>query len=304
MNLNPHNVLMFPADETPVPASTPVADPPPVPSSDVNWEEESGSIDDSPAPSTPTPAPVVAPAPAVATPAPSAPVVPAPAVATPVAPTPVPAPATPAPVAPVVAAPAEPAPVAPQPQAPVDIAALRTAEVTRITGVFQSRLTEDVARGLLVEPEKYLPAILAAAQVDTMDTVMNHIFAALPQVVENLTRQKSAASEAEGEFFKAWPALNKPEHKPIVERAIRGYSQLNPQSTKEERIRAAGLQAMITLRLPLPAELFAPPPAPVAAPASSFAHAAPSASTPSPAPQQTPSAFALLNEEYDREERG
>jgi hypothetical protein len=167
-------------------------------------------------------------------------------------------------------------------------------------------MTEDIARGLLVEPGTHLPAILANLQVDTMDAVIQHMYASLPGLIQNLTKASTAAQENENAFYQAWPALKgNPEFSPVVENSIRAYRQLNPKAPREEIIRAAGLAAMITLRLPLPAELFAPPPpaAPVA-PTASFAPAAPGASTPTPpAPAGNQNAFTLLNEEFDREER-
>lgn len=287
--------------------------------SDVDWVEESRTNPDepsaaAPAPASPAPAApapsapaAAAPSPAPAAPAPSAPApaaAPAPAPTAPVAAAPAPAaPAAPAPVAAPVAS--EPVPAAPASPAAPDLAALRTAEVTRLTGVFASRIPEEIARGLLIEPEKHLPSILANLQVDTMDAVINHMYASLPGLIQQHTRQSTAAVEAENEFFRAWPQLNQPAQpsfKPVVENAIRMYRQLNPKAPKDEVIRAAGLQAMITLRLPLPAELFAPQPQPAAAPAS-FAHAAPSASAPAPVPGAPANAFQLLNEEFDRDER-
>jgi hypothetical protein len=177
-----------------------------------------------------------------------------------------------------------------------------------MTGVMAGRLTEEVARGLLVEPEKHLPALLAQAQVDTMDAVMQHIYGSLPQLIQNLTQQSTHAQAAEQEFYSAWPALNNPanpQFKQVVESAIRTYRTLNPKAPKEEIVRAAGLQAMITLRLPLPAELFAPQPPAAPATPPSFAHAAPSAAAPVPAaPGSNSNPFVLLNQEFDHEERG
>ena len=317
--MNPRWMKYFLMDETAgVPASGGGSTP--TPGSDVDWVGESQpDEDDVPsaakpeAPKVETPTPTPAATPSTPTPAPAAPVAPAPsAPVTPVAPAapvapvaqtpPVPAPVV-APVAPVTPTP-EPAPTPPAPAAP-DLAALRSAEVTRLTGVFQSRLTEDVARGLLVEPEKHLPAILAAAQVDTMDAVIQHMYASLPGLIQNLTQQATVTQQAENAFFQAWPALNQPQYKQTVEHAIRSYRSLNPRAPRDEIIRAAGLTAMITHRLPLPPELFAPqaPVAPVV-PAPSFSHAAPSASAPVAPPAGTNNPFVLLNEDFDREERG
>lgn len=164
-------------------------------------------------------------------------------------------------------------------------------------------MTEEVARGLLVEPERHLPAILANLQANTMEAVIQHIYSSLPGIVTSLTQQSSATRQSEEEFFGQWPALNNPESKTVVSHAIQTYRALNPAATKQEIIRAAGLSAMITLRKPLPAELFAPqPPAPAPA-APGFAHAAPAASAPRPVAGGETNPFALLNEEFDRDER-
>jgi hypothetical protein len=299
MKVNPHSNVYLDelTPDAPVPASGGGATPP-APSSDVDWVDESSPIDDSvpaePVPSAPSTTPTLTPAaPAPSTPAaPAAPVTPAPATAAPV-----PATATPAPTVPVVPAPLAVAPVAPAPSAPVDLAAMRTAEVTRLTGQYSSGFTEDVARGLLVEPEKHLPAILANLQVNTMEMVIQHMYASLPQLIQTMTQQSSEAERAENEFYKQWPALKTQEsYKPVVENAIRTYRALNKGATRDESIRAAGLAAMITLRLPLPQELFAPqPPAAPVVPAPTFAHAAPSAATPTPPAARPLSAFQLLN---------
>lgn len=311
--MNPRNKYPFleKTDGEGVPAGGPKGEEPKGPtSSDVDWVEES-NLSDETSPETPTPsAPPATPAtpstPAPAAPAPSAPAAPATPTPAPATPAPaVPAPATPAPAAPAPVATPEPAPVEPPAPAQPDLATLRSAEVSRLTNVYASRFSEDVSRGLLVEPEKHLPAILANLQVDTVDMVVQHVYSTLPTLIQNLTRQSTAIQEAEGEFFKAWPALNnpaQPTYKATVENAIRGYRQLNPKASKEEVIRAAGLQAMILLRLPLPTELFAPPPAQPPA-GTSFAHAAPAASTPVPPAPGERNAFALLNEEFDREEQ-
>lgn len=160
---------------------------------------------------------------------------------------------------------------------------------------------------MLVEPEKHLPGLLASMHVNIADAVIHAVMGNLPGMVTNLTKQTTEAQRSENEFYGMWPALrdaagkNK-EHEKIVVNAITAYRQLNPKASKDEIMRAAGLQAMIMLRLPLPADLFAAPPQPSQL-APGFQHAAPGAGGgPIPAkPDQNP--FQLLNSELDEEER-
>jgi hypothetical protein len=177
--------------------------------------------------------------------------------------------------------------------------------VARLTT--QYALPDDLARGMLVEPEKHLPGMLASMHVNIADSVIQAVMQNLPGMVTNLTKQTSEAQRAQDEFYGVWPALREaamknPEHEKLVTSAILAYRQLNPKATRQEIIQAAGLQAMISLRLPLPAELFNAP-APAAPVAPGFQHAAPGAGgMPVPA-KPTPNAFQLLNQEFDDEER-
>lgn len=307
----PHFTLFDDVKDTPVPAGggaapkveAPKVEAPKGPSSsEVNWADESAREpsevvvrpeDVTPA-ATPTPAPVDATAPAPSTTA----VTPAAAEPTPT-PTPAPSPVTePAPAAAVAPAP-EPSPAA-APAPAVDVQKLRNDEHVRLTKAYA--LTEDMARQVMVEPEKVLPEMFARVQMNTAEMVASHIYASLPALIQQHLQVGTVAQQNERQFFDTWPELaKKPEYRATVENAIRTYRQLNPKATKEEVVRASGLAAMITLRLPLPQNLFVEPPAPVA-PAPSFAHAAPAASAPAPVPMKHGNAFTQLNEEFDREE--
>lgn len=260
--------------------------------SDVNWEAESDLSTEHEGDVLETPTP-----PQAATPpaAPSTPETPK----APETPTPQGEPATPLPSA---AAPATPeAPTPPALEAPVDMQALRTKEIERLTAAYG--LNEEDARNVLVEPERVLPRLLAQLHVNTVDAVVSAVFSRLPQVVTSISTQANAAREAENEFFGVWPQLRDAKHRHVVENAIRGYKQLNPKATRQELIRAAGLNALITLRLPIPQELLVAPPPP--APASGFSPAAPGGAPATPASGNRPTnPFTLLNEEFDSDERG
>lgn len=274
--------------------------------SDVNWEAESDLSTESEAPEAPvtpaaTPTPPVAPAAPTAAPAPAAPAVPPVA-----APAPVPAATPPQPAAaptpaPVVADAPQPTPAAPA--APVDLPALRAKEVERLTGLYA--LNQEDAANIVAQPETVVPKMLANLHVNVCDAVVNAIMSRLPETVQAVMQQGNTAKEAEDAFFGKWPQLKDTKYRQTVERAIVAARQVNPAASRDEMIQAAGVQAMIALRIPLPAELFTPPQAaaPTAPAVPSFQHAAPAAGGGAPTPRPSTNPFVLLNEELDAEER-
>lgn len=312
MLLSNKHVLMDTTNGEALPAggaTEPAVPAPSVPAgSDVDWEGESAPDHDtvdgltvSTAPARPkVETPPVKPVSAVPSPAPATPPV-SPAPSAPAAATPAVIPATP--VAPAPAATPEPQPMTPQaPAAPApDRAALRTAYVQELTSKYA--LTDEQTRGILVEPEKHLPSLMANMHVEIADAVINTVMQSIPGVVTNLTKQSQAVQEAEREFFATWPTLSDVKYANTVASAIRAYRAVNPQASRQEVIRAAGLHALISLRLPIPQELFAQPTPPAPQP-SGFTHAAPGAGGPPPAAPQPNNPFQLLNSEFDREERG
>jgi len=155
----------------------------------------------------------------------------------------------------------------------------------------------------MVEPEIHLPAMLANAHVEIADAVISTIMQSLPGFVQNLTKQTTAVQEAEREFFSTWPMLQKKEYQAMVADSIKAYRAVNPRAPREEVIRAAGLTALISLRLPIPPDLLVQPPAPTEPVAlAGFTHAAPNAGGSLPVTPQSPNAFQLLNQEFDRED--
>ena len=80
-------------------------------------------------------------------------------------------------------------------------------------------------------------------------------------------RARVANAFAEGEFFRAHPALNKQAHGRDVERLARLYRSANPNATLQEVIRDVGAMAIQTLKLT---------PQPSAKPNGARPHASPS----------------------------
>lgn len=294
--------VMEEAGEVPAGGGAPAPDS----GSDVDWVAESNLHEESEAPQEP--------APAQSTPSPAAPASATPATETPSTPAPAATPAQPvAPAAaPAVVPPAQPAAPTPPdageqpteavpatPPQPVDMQALRATEISRLTALYG--MTEEDARTVLVEPEKVLPRIMANLHANIVDAVVPAIFGRLPQVVQDLSQKANAVRDAETEFFGVWPQLKDKRFETVVANSIRAYKAVNPQAKRSEIIRAAGLNALISLRLPIPAELLTPA-APMTHEAPGFVPAAPAGGGVPPAPRSQPNAFQLLNEELDQEE--
>ncbi|MBM3272842.1 hypothetical protein FJY94_06290 [Candidatus Kaiserbacteria bacterium] len=156
---------------------------------------------------------------------------------------------------------------------------------------------------MLTEPELVIPKLAARLHMDVVDTVINAVFSRLPDIVGSVQSQKTANAEAEDEFFKAWPQLKDPKYQSVVWNAVASYRGLNPQAKRAEVVRAAGLSAMLHLRLPLPASLmqFESPAAPVARP---FTPAAPGAGTMPAGPSGPINPFVAMSEELLADDRG
>jgi hypothetical protein len=157
---------------------------------------------------------------------------------------------------------------------------------------------------MITEPETVIPKLAAQLHVNVVESVVNAVFANMPQVLRQITENQNANSEAERAFYSAWPSLKDPKHAAVVRSAVATYRQLNPTATRDEVIKAAGLQASISLRLPIPPELFDSPASAATQPAP-FVPAAPAAPgvTPQPLSSET-NPFSVLAQEFISDDRG
>lgn len=257
--------------------------------SDVNWDKldtEFDRLNDATEenPFVADPAPVETPPVTEPVVAPTAPQVPAP-----VQPT--------APVAPVVEATPQPqAPVQPEvPQQPqVDRAAQRQQYVSQLETAYA--MSDEDAQRMITEPEAVIPKLAARLHVDIVDTVIAAVMGNLPNAINAIQSQGKASSEAEDAFFQAWPQLKNAAYQKTVYDSVAAFRALNPRAPRDEVVRAAGLQALIQLRLPIPPELLQQPSAP-ATPAS-FTPAAPGAGGVPMSPQGDQNPFVKLSQEF------
>lgn len=249
-------------------------------------QDDQDDTDDAPdegeaAPSTEEPAPTVAPADAAA-PA----VEPAPTVE----PAPQPAPATPAvavepapqaPVAPTVEPQPSPEPtvVEPAPQYTPEqvLDQYRTWRTGTINTLAEGHyaMTEEVVEQLDANPREVIPQLLAGVYMDAVTDARNQMIRELPGLMEGALTARDANAEGERGFYKVWPQLDTPEHKPLVLRMAGIYRQINPTTDLETMTREVGAQVMVALRMPFDpnAPVVPTPAAAVVAPAVAVAPA-------------------------------
>jgi hypothetical protein len=187
-----------------------------------------------------------------------------------------------------------------QPQTPEQRAELRNKEIERLVGAYA--LNGEDAAAILTSPETVVPKMLANLHVNVCDSIIGAIMSRMPDAVQAIMENGRAAREAEDAFYSAWPALKDAKYRTVVGQSIQAYRALNPRAQRDEMIRAAGLNAMIYSRLPIPPELLAAPSAP-AQPQPSFTPAAPAAGPGAPPPTRSTNPFTLLNEELDEDDR-
>jgi len=221
----------------------------------------------------------------------------------------VPAPEQPAAVPPGETPPVQ--PVQPEPEAPTppvqeaaptgpSLEEQRTAALTELEKRYA--FTEDDATAVLSEPEKVLPQFFGRLYMDVFENVLNSIQSALPQMVTQIQQQAELAGRDTQEFYGAWPKLK--EHSETVNRLGQMYRQTFPQATKEQFIQDVGLQAMITLKLPLegvqPPAQTPPPDEVVTVPP----YTPPRGGPVTPPAQHPDNPWADMAEEYIQDDRG
>jgi len=104
---------------------------------------------------------------------------------------------------------------------------------------------EEQATALQVEPEKVLPKLAARLHMEVLDNVMQHVYKALPNVIQSYTETSSRETKAQEEFYGAWPELKG--HDQQVLQMGQMYRQMNPAATPQEAIQRIGEMTMVAL---------------------------------------------------------
>lgn len=145
-------------------------------------------------------------------------------------------------------APQPPAQQAVTPPAPptIDRDTLRTQALAQLSQ--QYRLGDDDSRRMLSEPEQVLPKVAAALHVSIAEDIARNVQQLVPVLVQGQIKQALAAQRAELEFFGKYPALNKPEFRPIVEQNLRLAVQSAPDADRATVMERGARLAALEIR--------------------------------------------------------
>lgn len=127
-------------------------------------------------------------------------------------------------------------------------------------------LSEEEVEGVLSDPGKHLPQMMARVHVNAVQGVLRHVAQQMPAMVSGLLRAREENSQREESFFKAWPQLDRTKHMADIVKVGQVFRQLNPNATQEDFIKTVGAQVVLAhgLHLQQQQQQQAPPQQPVA----------------------------------------
>ncbi len=115
-------------------------------------------------------------------------------------------------------------------------------------------IPEAEVEALRTNPETALPKLAAKLHYEVQLGVYNSMIQAMPEMIGHIMTQRMEVENLERDFKSMWPQLyEKPEYDAVAENCIRAIRQVNPKMAMKEVLQKAGMMAMLTLGLPLPA---------------------------------------------------
>lgn len=126
----------------------------------------------------------------------------------------------------------------------------RAALIERILPSYS--FTEEQVAQYEEKPLEFLKRMAAENYVNTFEGVSQVIRAQLPALISAAQAARTTESSANEDFFKAFPALNKPEYEKTIHKVTTAFRQLNPNDDINTVIKNVGMMASVQLGLPIP----------------------------------------------------
>lgn len=187
---------------------------------------------------------------------------------------------------------AQPAPTQPEQAPTVDLVAQRS--TLRNTLVQRYALNEEMAEKALTDPGSVLPELAADLQLNVTEAVTYGIMSTLPQILDQILKQRESTGKSEEAFFGKWKELNSEQGRMAVQHFGQAFRQINPKAPAEEFSEKVGAAAMLSLGLNPQGAAPPSPPAQVPAPPPP---AAPGGASPLPGRKAETNKFSILAEE-------
>lgn len=117
---------------------------------------------------------------------------------------------------------------------------------------FQLSPTE--VQALEVDAVGVLPKIMARVYFEATVNGLQQLANMVPRMVEHVANERIAESEAESDFHREWPNIdrNNPEHMRTVVQLSTSFRQMNPRASMADAIKYVGMAATNFLGLPMP----------------------------------------------------
>lgn len=117
------------------------------------------------------------------------------------------------------------------------------------------KLNDEQKQQLVSQPDVAIPQLAAQMHVQIATTLATYMHQAMQQMVPQMAltamNKQMGAFKAEQTFFGQYPALNKPEFRPVVLQSLKLAKAYNPQATREQVMKEAAELAAFKLKVNL-----------------------------------------------------
>lgn len=127
------------------------------------------------------------------------------------------------------------------------------------------KLSDEQKQELVSKPDEAIPQLAARMHVQIATTLATYMQQAMQQMVPQMAlsamNKQMGAFKAEQTFFGQYPALNKPEFRPVVLQSLKLAKAYNPNFTRDQVMKEAAELAAFKLKVSLGAPQQQQPPA-------------------------------------------
>lgn len=123
----------------------------------------------------------------------------------------------------------------------------RDGAIGRLAGRYT--FSEAEAEAFQENPAEELPKLAAKVTFDAVQMTTQAIMSHLPAAIAQVQQSNSAAELAEGNFYAAWPDLDRTKHGSTVQKLAATYRMAYPNASAADVITHVGAQAIIALKI-------------------------------------------------------
>lgn len=169
----------------------------------------------------------------------------------------------------------------PPAETPVEETPAEPNPLETLTTEYNQYLTDDMVAGFAENPKSVLSNIASQIHHAVFQSLAEGFTQALPSQIQQVTAQVQEQDSFRNDFFTAHPHLADPKYQEALTNTLNLYVQQNPESSREQIIKAVGQIATISLNVQAQKKPAAPAATPAFTPASPGGNGPASTETPS-----------------------